>query len=84
MANIVELAADQSPPKGSHWAMVVINEADATVGEPTIRHTMGATFYTKPLNTAVDRAIARATSWADARGVEFVYVRRLGARVRIP
>ena len=46
MANIVELAADQSPPKGGYWAMVVINEADSTVGEPTIRHTMGATFYT--------------------------------------
>jgi hypothetical protein len=86
MANIVELAVDQSPPKGIHWAMVVINEADATVGEPTIRHTMGATFYTKPADAAVDRAIARAVAWADARGIEFVYVRRLGlgAHVRIP
>jgi hypothetical protein len=84
MANIVELVADQSPPKDSYWAMVVINESDAALGEPTIRHAMGATFYTKPLNAAVERAIAKATAWADARGVESVYVRRLGARFRIP
>jgi hypothetical protein len=78
MASIVELLAGELPPKGAYWAMVVVNAVDATRGTATIRHTMGATFYTSPTSSEIDRTIIRASAWADAHGVESVYVCRLG------
>jgi hypothetical protein len=81
-ANIVELTADQSPPKGSHWAMVVINEADATVGAAHDSSHHGRDILHEAAQCRSRSGHRRATAWADARGVEFVYVRRLGARVR--
>jgi len=76
MPNIVELARDQMPPKGADWAMVLVNAVGATMGQATIRHSMGVTFYANPLDVEIDRAISKAMAWAKAHAVKSVYVRR--------
>jgi hypothetical protein len=76
MAKIVELAADDAPPKGEDWAMVVVHRPGIEAQGSVVRHNRGATFYTPATGPEIERAIDKATAWADAHSIATVYVRR--------